>query len=93
MSIQANLQDIHERMAAACQRANRNPDDVRLVAVSKTKPAAMIDQAAESGQTLFGENYVQEFVAKTEEVTAPLHGILSAASRPTRSSTCAARWP
>lgn len=72
MSIQANLQDIHERMAAACQRANRNPDDVRLVAVSKTKPAAMIDQAAESGQTLFGENYVQEFVAKTEEVTAPV---------------------
>ncbi len=70
MSIQTNLQDIHERIAAACQRANRNPDDVRLVAVSKTKPAAMIDQAAESGQTLFGENYVQEFVAKTEEVTA-----------------------
>lgn len=72
MSIQANLQDIHERIAAASQRANRNPDDVRLVAVSKTKPASMIDQAAESGQTLFGENYVQEFVAKTEEVTAPV---------------------
>lgn len=72
MSIQSNLKDIHERIAAACQRANRNPDDVRLVAVSKTKPAAMIDQAAESGQTLFGENYVQEFVAKTEEVTAPV---------------------
>lgn len=72
MSIQSNLKDIHERIAAACQRANRNPDDVRLVAVSKTKPAAMIDQAAQSGQTLFGENYVQEFVAKTEEVTAPV---------------------
>ncbi len=72
MSIQTNLQNIHERIAAACKRANRNPDDVRLVAVSKTKPAAMIDQAAESGQTLFGENYVQEFVAKTEEVTAPV---------------------
>lgn len=72
MSIQSNLKDIHERIAAACQRANRNPDDVRLVAVSKTKPAAMIDQAAESGQTLFGENYVQEFVAKIEEVTAPV---------------------
>jgi hypothetical protein len=72
MSIQTNLQNIHKRIAAACKRANRNPDDVRLVAVSKTKPAAMIDQAAESGQTLFGENYVQEFVAKTEEVTAPV---------------------
>jgi pyridoxal phosphate enzyme (YggS family) len=72
MSIQTNLQNIHERIAAACKRANRNPDDVQLVAVTKTKPAAMIDQAAESGQTLFGENYVQEFVAKTEEVTAPV---------------------
>jgi hypothetical protein len=72
MSIQANLQDIRDRMAAACKRAGRNPDTVRLVAVSKTKPAAMIDQAAAAGQTLFGENYVQEFVAKTEEVTAPV---------------------
>ena len=72
MSIQTNLQNIHERIDAACKRANRNPDDVQLVAVSKTKPAAMIDQAAESGQTLFGENYVQEFVAKTEEVTTPV---------------------
>lgn len=72
MSIQENLQDIRGRMAAACQRANRNPDDVRLVAVSKTKPATMIELAAAAGQTLFGENYVQEFVAKTEEVSAPV---------------------
>lgn len=72
MSIQTNLQNIHQHIDAACKRANRNPDDVRLVAVSKTKPAAMIDQAVKSGQTLFGENYVQEFVAKTEEVTAPV---------------------
>ena len=72
MSIQANLQDIRDRMTAACKRAGRNPDTVRLVAVSKTKPAAMIDQAAAAGQTLFGENYVQEFVAKTEDVTAPV---------------------
>lgn len=72
MSIQENLQDIRNRIAAACKRANRTPDTVRLVAVSKTKPASMIEQAAEAGQTLFGENYVQEFVAKTEEVKMPV---------------------
>jgi pyridoxal phosphate enzyme (YggS family) len=70
MSIQSNLQHIRDRIQAACLRANRNPEDVRLVAVSKTKPAAMIDTAAEAGQTLFGENYVQEFLAKSEEVNA-----------------------
>jgi hypothetical protein len=70
MSIQSNLQHIRNRIQAACLRADRNPEDVRLVAVSKTKPAAMIDTAAEAGQTLFGENYVQEFLAKSEEVNA-----------------------
>jgi pyridoxal phosphate enzyme (YggS family) len=70
MSIQCNLQHIRDRIQAACVRADRNPEDVRLVAVSKTKPADMIDTAAEAGQTLFGENYVQEFLAKSEEVNA-----------------------
>ncbi|MDK2848419.1 MAG: dependent protein [Desulfuromonadales bacterium] len=70
MSIQSNLQHIRDRIQAACVRADRNPEDVRLVAVSKTKPADMIDTAAEAGQTLFGENYVQEFLAKSEEVNA-----------------------
>jgi hypothetical protein len=72
MSIQTNLEEIRARMAAACARAGRNPASVRLVAVSKTKPAALIEQAAAAGQTLFGENYVQEFVAKTEQVAAPV---------------------
>lgn len=72
MSIQTNLEEIRARMAAACARAGRNPASVRLVAVSKTKPAPLIEQAAAAGQTLFGENYVQEFVAKTEQVAAPV---------------------
>jgi pyridoxal phosphate enzyme (YggS family) len=70
MSIQTNLKHIHDRIHAACLRAGRDPQEVRLVAVSKTKPAAMIDEAASAGQTLFGENYVQEFLAKSDEVTA-----------------------
>jgi len=72
MSIAANLQQINERIAAACARAGRDPKSVRLVAVSKTKPAAAIEAAAAAGQTLFGESYVQEFAAKLEEVRSPV---------------------
>ncbi len=70
MTIQDNLQTIQERIAAACRRAGRDPRSVRLVAVSKTKPAALIEEAAAAGQQLFGESYVQEFAAKSEEVRA-----------------------
>lgn len=72
MSIQANLQQVRECMEAACRRAGRNPSEVRLLAVSKTKPAALIEAAAAAGQTLFGENYVQEFLDKRELIQAPV---------------------
>jgi hypothetical protein len=68
MSIQENLEHIRGRIDAACERCGRNPDSVRLVAVSKTKPAAMIEEAAAAGQTLFGESYVQDFLGKIEDV-------------------------
>jgi pyridoxal phosphate enzyme (YggS family) len=45
---------------------------VRLVAVSKTHPAANVEEAAAAGQVLFGENYVQEFVAKADAVVVPV---------------------
>lgn len=72
MSIQDNLDHIRSQIAAACRRSGRDPDAVRLVAVSKTHPAALVEEAAAAGQRLFGENYVQEFVAKTEVVKAPV---------------------
>lgn len=72
MSIATNLQQINERIAAACARAGRDPREVRLVAVSKTKPAADIEAALAAGQTLFGESYVQEFTGKAEQVTGPV---------------------
>ena len=68
MPIAVNLKNINARIATACRRAGRDPQSVRLVAVSKTKPAADIEAAAAAGQRLFGESYVQEFVAKVEEV-------------------------
>ena len=72
MSIHENMQNIRERIAAAAAAAGRDPATVRLVAVSKTKPAAMVDEAYAAGQRLFGENYVQELVAKVTEVRSPV---------------------
>lgn len=67
-NIAENIARIRERIDAACRRAGRNPDDVRLIAVSKVKPAADIDAAFACGQQLFGESYVQEFRDKAPEV-------------------------
>jgi pyridoxal phosphate enzyme (YggS family) len=60
MDIADNLQRIQERIAAACERARRDPAGVGLVAVSKGQPPEAVRAAAEAGLTLFGENKVQE---------------------------------
>jgi hypothetical protein len=64
MSIRDNLEAVEERIAAACEKAGRNRDEVKLVAVSKTKPAEAVLEAADAGQILFGENRVQEAQSK-----------------------------
>ena len=71
----SDLETIPERLAAiraliddATQRANRPPGSVRLVAVSKTKPAEAIRIAYAAGQRDFGENYMQELVDKATEL-------------------------
>ncbi len=64
--IAKNLEEVHRRMAAAAQRAGRDPAAVRLVAVSKTVPVELIRQAVAAGQRLFGENYLQEARGKIE---------------------------
>ena len=69
-SIAQRLTQIRARMEAACNRCGRNPDSVELIGVSKKKPAAMIAAAAQCGQSLFGESYVQEFCDKQPEVRA-----------------------
>ncbi len=63
-SISANLQAVKSRIVAACAAAGRDPGRVSLLAVSKTWPADAVRLAAQSGQRAFGENYVQEAVAK-----------------------------
>jgi len=62
--IAASLASIHARIAAAAARAGRTPSDITLVAVSKTHPAEAIAAALQAGQTIFGENRVQEAAAK-----------------------------
>jgi PLP dependent protein len=64
MRMATNLSAIHERIALAARRAGRSPNDVALMAVTKTFPPETILEAYQAGQQLFGENRVQEFAEK-----------------------------
>jgi pyridoxal phosphate enzyme (YggS family) len=73
-TIDANLQAVRHRMASACVAAGRDAAAVQLLAVSKTFPAAAVFDARVAGQMQFGENYIQEAVAKIGVV--PRDGIV-----------------
>lgn len=65
-TIGENLQALKERIARAAAAAGRTPESVRVLAVSKTHPAQVIEQALAAGQRAFGENYVQEAIEKMD---------------------------
>ncbi|THF61288.1 YggS family pyridoxal phosphate-dependent enzyme [Pseudothauera rhizosphaerae] len=65
-SIPSNLQAVRDRIRAAARACGRAPEEVALLAVSKTWPAEAVREAAAAGQRAFGENYVQEGCAKAE---------------------------
>lgn len=65
-TIEKNLQDVRRKVAEACQKSGRNPEDVLVLAVSKTKPIEDLEAAMSVGQHAFGENYVQEIQKKYE---------------------------
>ncbi|HTJ28863.1 MAG TPA: hypothetical protein VL346_00085, partial [Acidobacteriaceae bacterium] len=67
--LRRNLEQVEEQIAAACQTAGRSRDSVELMAVSKTHPAAAIEEIFRLGLSLFGENKVQEFAAKSAELS------------------------
>jgi len=69
-TIASNLQAVRARIQQACVRHGRDPATVRLLAVSKTFGAEAVAEARAVGQTAFGENYVQEGVAKMEALRA-----------------------
>jgi PLP dependent protein len=64
MSISENIAAVRERIDATAHRAGRSPDDIALMAVTKTHPAETIREAYAAGLRVFGENREQEFAAK-----------------------------
>jgi pyridoxal phosphate enzyme (YggS family) len=66
--MKGNIQDVEQRIQAACNRAGRNRSEVTLIAVSKTKPNEMLQEAYHLGMRHFGENKVQELVQKYEDL-------------------------
>lgn len=73
MSLAENLETIQQRISAACQRAGRDRESVRLLAVTKTHPPETIRAAAALGLNWFGENKVQEARAKIPLCSGRLH--------------------
>ena len=61
-----NLKEVEDNLQAACKQAGRDPKDVTLIAVSKTKPISMLQEIYDEGIRDFGENKVQELVDKYE---------------------------
>lgn len=71
-----NLTQVRSKISAAAARCGRAPEEVTLLAVSKTKPASAIEEAIGAGQRAFGENYVQEGVEKIRYFSEAGHGDL-----------------
>ena len=66
--IKENLVQVYDNIEKACENAGRNPMEVKLIAVSKTKPVEMLLEAYEWGCREFGENKVQELTEKFERM-------------------------
>ncbi|MBO4695743.1 MAG: YggS family pyridoxal phosphate-dependent enzyme [Lachnospiraceae bacterium] len=68
------IAEVKEQIRLRCEKSNRDPSEVTLIAVSKTKPLSMITEAMESGQAEFGENKVQEMCEKAAQLDGqPVH--------------------
>ncbi|HHT97644.1 MAG TPA: YggS family pyridoxal phosphate-dependent enzyme [Clostridiales bacterium] len=71
MSIKNNIIEIKNRINEACKKVNRDPNEITLIAVSKTMTNEDIIEAASFGMTNFGENKVQELSTKYNEINNP----------------------
>ena len=65
-TIASRLHAVHARIAKVAQSLHRQPDEITLLAASKTNPAERVREAWLAGQTIFGENYLQEALAKMQ---------------------------
>lgn len=64
----AALRSVLQRVRLAAERSGRGSQQIRVVAVSKTKPVSVIREVYDAGHRCFGENYVQELVEKAPQV-------------------------
>jgi pyridoxal phosphate enzyme (YggS family) len=67
-TLKARLAQVRTRICQAAESCDRDPDEIRLVAVSKTKPADMAAEAVRAGVTILGENYIQEARQKVADL-------------------------
>ena len=72
LEISENLTAIRERIKSACVKVGRDPESVRLIAVSKTFPASDIQEAIDAGQYVFGESRLQEAAPKIESLSGEI---------------------
>ena len=66
--IEGNLKEVHKRIEEACARRGRSTEEITLIAVSKTKPLEDLKEAYRCGERTFGENKVQEIIAKAPDM-------------------------
>lgn len=71
--IEKNLKKVQDKIKAACKRSGRSPEEVTLIAVSKTKPCSMLQEAYQCGIREFGENKVQEMTEKYDILPDDIH--------------------
>jgi len=72
IDVAGNWQRVSDQATSAAVRAGRDPQGLRIVAVSKTKPVELIEQAIAAGAAHIGENYVQEAAEKIGRISAPV---------------------
>lgn len=94
MSETANrLAEVRDRIVHACERAERDPAEVSLIAVSKRQPVEAIRAAFEAGQTAFGENYLQEGTDKQDALAdLPINWHFVGPLQSNKSKTAAERF-
>lgn len=71
--VSINLTEVLDKISVACERAGRNRDSVKLIAVSKTFPTEAVRDAVEAGQEIFGESKLQEAEPKIAALSGSLH--------------------
>lgn len=64
--VKSNIEIVRQKVAAAVQRSGRNPSEIKIIAVTKTVPVELIEQAIQAGITDLGENRIQEAIPKIE---------------------------